>query len=675
MADYLADLSLNYEHPYITVIVQDNTVRYDESTVAVESKDFNGIQVGFFPDGRDGQLLYYTSVDAAINELGSPNYKTHGQAGYNVVNALGTNRCGMYVLNLAADDATIANIVWMVKARIATGGETQLPGGEDGDTNGISLLAAKSGDDYLDTKMYVSFEATHIEGATTEAELRAKLAELYSSELDDEGNMRFPLMMFWRLGKGQSGNNTRIRMSDTTEYDYEPTIHQYQVQVIQPSKTGLAIVERKDGVFDDTALDIYNTDNPSLFIEEVINDIEFGSTKVNMVFDMDSYESLLAMYNAVHTKDTKTVGTFDVLFGKLLTGVEDENLVISDDGSGAGLFSVEGLRLEGGTDGSLAGPNADQVKKDLLIRAFNGDIDARIKSRFSTPADFTLDANYDNDVKRAMVGLATRRMYDCMTYLDSGLLETNTEVINWAKSIYDVYGYNVIKESGCYKFRDLNYTGKIIPMAITHYLAKALPNHMAVYGLSAPFAKDLARLSSKPVANQPSSSSIDAIAPDFVKGTFRPVIDPDSDEIKKEYRKYGVNCYETVDFYTVQRADGITSCREKCDRMLEFNEYVVHRAIKIAYGIMNPKIFKVGEEDDRVRYEKHAKQEIEYQLGDVVRSCEAKFIITASDEKKSLMRLQLRLVLKRVITNGAVIIILDPPNGSGITNNSTDSTT
>ena len=239
MADYLADLSMNYEHPYITVIVQDNTVRYDETVATVESRDFNGIQVGFFPDGRDRKLLYYTSVQAAINELGTPNYKTHGQAAYNVVNALGTNRCGMYVMGLSADDATIANAVWTVKARIATGGVTQPPGSDE-NTDGISLLSARS-DDLLDTKMYVSFESTHIEGATSEAEFRAKLAEMYSSDLDDEGNMCFPLMAFWRLGSGTCGNNTRIRLMDVTEYDYDPERHEYQIQVIQPSTNGLAI--------------------------------------------------------------------------------------------------------------------------------------------------------------------------------------------------------------------------------------------------------------------------------------------------------------------------------------------------------------------------------------------------------------------------------------------------
>lgn len=660
MSDYLADLSMDYEHPYIQVIIQDNTVQYNESTTAVETRDFNAMQVGFFPDGRNGKLLYYTGVNAALNELGNPNFKTHGQAGYNVVNALSTNKCGMYIMGLMPDDATIANVVWMARVKVVSGGTTLLPGGDsDENMDGISTLDAGSKEEDVRAKLEVAFSATHITGATTEAELRTKFAALYTKDIDDEGYITFPLMMFWKLGSGKCGNTTRIRMFDATDYDYEPKHHKYQIQVAQPTQVGLAIVEKKIGVFDETAIDLNSTENPSMFIEDVINDLEYGSNKINMAFDMDSYEAILGMYNSVSTTQM-TVSELDIVFGKLLSGMEDDNIIINDDGSGAGIFTVEGLSLGEGTDGSLDGPNAEEVKTNLLIAAYNGDIDPRIKSRFSTPADINLDAGYDDDVKRSMAGLATRRMWDLMTYLDTGLLETNAEVINWGRNMSNVYGYNVVKESGCYKYRDLKFTGKIIPMTITHYLAKAIPNHMAIYGLTEPFAKELARLSSRPVTNQPSASRLELESPDFVKGTFRPIIDPDMDDIKKEYYKYRINCYETVDFYTVQRSSAITTCRENCDRLLEFNEFIVHGAVKIAYAILASKIYKLGEEADRSRYEKHAQQEINHKYGSVVKSCGVKFIMTASDKKKRLMRLQLSLVMKTVITNGAVIVILNP---------------
>lgn len=658
MADYLEDLSTKYEHPCIRVIVQDNTIRRRDPETVPEAKDFNGIQVGFFPDGRDNVMLYYTSTDQAINELGSPNHKTYGQALYNVVNALDTKNCGMYVMNLKPADATIANAVLMVKARVETNGVVEVPGES---TDGISLLSTRATTKEIATpKLHISFERKTIEGATTEAELSAKIAELYT-DIDDEGNFCVPLLTYWSIPKGRCGNNTRIRMLDSTDYDFNASYHQYKVQVIKPTEIGLAIIESKDVVFDENGKDNSKVDNPSVFIESVINDPEYGSSKVCVAFDVESYEAILSMYNSVHPESEKTTSTFDILFGKLLSGIDDPNIVINDDGTCQGLFTVDGMRLEGGTDGSLEGPNAEEVKKQLLIDAYNGNIDERIKSRFSTPADFNLDAGYDDDVKRAMAGLAILREYDCMTYLDSGLLTTNAEIINWGKNMNEVVGYNVIKESGCFKYRDLNYTGKIIPLTITHFLAKAIPNHMAIYGLTEPFAKELARLSAKPIAsNARISSAAQATPPDFVKGTFRPEISPDNNDIKAEYRKYGINCYETVDYYTVQRADGITTCREMSDRQLEFNEYIFHGAIKIAYELLDSKIFKIGEPEDRARYEKHADAEIKHKFGNLINNVEVKFIVTAKDAKRRLMRLQMTLEFKNVITGGAVIAILEP---------------
>lgn len=644
MADYLEDLSISYEHPYIAVYIQDNTVRYDESSSSITLRDFNGIQVGFFPDGRDGTLLYCTSTDAAINEFGQPNFKTHGQAMYNVVRALDTGKCGMYVMNLRANDACFANAVIMVHARVGTLGM-------DSSLSSSSLPGSTRVMDAANTpKLILSFEKKYIEGATSEAVLKSKIAELYNDQLDDNGAITLPLMAFWKLGRGEVGNKTRIKIVDGTEYDYAQIYHSYLVQVIQPTKTGLSIVEKWNGMVDDSALDITNQNNPSMFIEDIINDLEFGSSKINMMFDMSTLDVLLNMYKSINPESTVGYDTFDCLFGKLIDGTDDQYIVI-DTSNGFALDATTGFALEGGSDGSLASTDpatVAAVKDELLVSAFNGEIDRHIVSRFSSPADFCLDAGYSNTVKRAMAGLATARMYDCMTYIDTGLLETTQEIINWGRDMSDVWAYNLVKEAGCYKYRDIKYTGKVTNMTITHYLAKALPNHMAMYGLTEPFARGLAKLNS-------SGSN-----PDFMRGSFRPVIDPDMDDLKNALRKLRINNYETVNFNSVQRSDAITTCRENSDRLLEFNEYIVHKAISIAYGIMASRIYKLGEETDRQAYEQQARDEIEYQLGSQVRSCEVKFIMTASDIKKRLMRLQLTIVLKRVITGGAVILILNP---------------
>ena len=109
--------TVNYKHPFITIQIFDNT-EFVEEEVNEERKSFNGMQVGFFSGGRDNQLLYMLNRTYNLREFGKPNFKAFGQAAYNVDNALATENCGMYVLNLRPETATFANIVIMVRFKV-----------------------------------------------------------------------------------------------------------------------------------------------------------------------------------------------------------------------------------------------------------------------------------------------------------------------------------------------------------------------------------------------------------------------------------------------------------------------------------------------------------------------------------------------------------------------------
>ena len=97
---------------------------------------------------------------------------------------------------------------------------------------------------------------------------------------------------------------------------------------------------------------------------------------------------------------------------------------------------------------------------------------------------------------------------------------------------------------------------------------------------------------------------------------------------------------------------------------MEFNEYILHRAVKIAYDILESKRYKIGEEEQRLQYQKHAEEEISYQLAAYLRSVNVQFVMTAKDERRSIMRLRMRLVFKTVITRGILEIYLDPRTGT-----------
>ena len=642
---------LQYQHPYIATYLEDNTIYTDTDEVSVPTPSFNGIQVGFFGAGRDNVILYSTNTNMFIEEYGTPNYKLYGQAAYNVVAALNTNQCGMYTLRLLPDDATYANCVIMVDWKVETPAE---------------------GDDPK-PQLYIKFRKANITGARSAAAIRTGAAALYGTELDDEGYNSAPLVTVWQLGRGKYGNSTRLSFSDPMDYDSENnTYRYYQIQVMEYAKTGLTTKERISGCLQDGILDYSNANNPSMFMEDLVNDPELGSQKVNIIVHSDTYEQIYAAYQSAVENYTETEAgailtedELDIITGLLMDGTANPVINLVDNSSEDDYLnpiSVDGFALESGTDGSFDTADSttvENLKTELLIKAFQGGVDKKLTSRFGTPADFCMDANFPEEVKREMGGFAAKREYDAMTYIDTGLLTSTSEIENFLEGMKSITAYNLVKECGTYNYRDASYTGKIIPMSITHWLSGALPRHISIESYTTPFAREDARLYA---------------GTDFVAGTFMPQINPDDHDVKKQIYKYGGNCYETVRNGVVQRSTGITTCTTNSDRKLEFNEYILHRAVKIAYDILNSKLYKIGEEADRLQYQTHAEKEISYQLAAYLRSVTVEFVMTSKDEQRSIMRLRMRLVFKTVITRGILEIYLDPRTGT-VTDADTTATT
>ena len=429
---------LQYQHPYIATYLEDNTIYTDTDEVSVPTPSFNGIQVGFFGAGRDNVILYSTNTDMFIEEYGEPNYKLYGQAAYNAVAALNTNQCGMYTLRLLPDDATYANCVVMVDWKVET---------------------PEEGDDPK-PQLYIKFRKANVTGAKSTAELKTAIAAMYGTELDDEGYNSAPLISFWQLGRGKYGNATRLNFTDPMDYDSEGnTYRYYQIQVMEYAKTGLTTKERISGCLQDGILDHSNSNNPSMFMEDLINDPELGSKKINVMVHSDTYEEIYAAYqSAVENYTEQEAGailnedTLDIITGLLMDGTENPVINLVDNSAEADYLnpiSVDGFAMAGGTDGTFDTGDATTVealKTELLIKAFQGSIDRKLTSRFGTPADFCMDANFPEEVKREMGGFAAKREYDAMTYIDTGLLTSSSEICNFLEGMKSVTAYNLVKE-------------------------------------------------------------------------------------------------------------------------------------------------------------------------------------------------------------------------------------
>lgn len=524
----------------------------------------------------------------------------------------------------------------------------------------------------------ISYYATTIENAFTMEDVLMKFAALYNENMDDAGYYHMPVMLYYALGRGKYGNDLRVKWSDAMDYDGDQTpFKRYCITVMELTKTGLLEREYIRGSINETAWDT-TTDSDGLcaYLKDLTNDVEYGSQKIGLDLVQQTFEKMLELYNTevkAETDEELTMDTFDPIFGADMNGEAIPGIVISsydgDFGQAVNLETIDGFALESGGDGSMsyhprmsAEEQAvyDAAYERALLRAF-GDVqigvdktgkpivepilDKSIRSRYTTPADFMFDANFPNTVKAQMVELAKLREYDCMTYLDSGMCQTATECISWLKSMKDCYAYNVVKDLGCYKYRDAKFTRKVVPMTITHWIAGALPTHLSTYGIGEAFARKRARLKA---------------GTDYIAGSFFPVIDPDDHAIKKDIYKYRGNCYESVNRNSVQRSSAITTCQEKSDRLEEFNEYIVHRAVRLAYDIMNSNLYNTITDEKLLAYTEHAEKQISYNLAGLVTKVTISLVSEPADRKKSIMRLIMHLELATVAKYGAVEIYLDP---------------
>lgn len=604
---------LTYPQPHVVVYVEDNTT-YVETFLAAE-EPVKMIQCGAFSQGRDNRLIYCETYDEFISEFGEPNYKYYGQAGYNVARALKTEYAAAYVMRVMPEDATHANVVVSAKYKVV--------------------------DDDSTKKLEIGYKTSYIQNAKSLEEMQIAFDELRTNAEEDDGYTVVPLFYIYQTGRGVYGNSSRIRLMDATAYD-EPdnTFKCVRLDVLQMRST-LTRLESAYGTFDPDLYDAASKE--SLYLTDLVNDPEEGFTKVNIHINDAGIAAMLKVYNEqVATDAPETISTFDFIFGRDMKGKVNDLIKFTEDT--VDLSETEGVSLYGGSDGAFAidAEGREDAISAQLVNAYAGRLDKTITSRYTTPADFMLDANFDASVKNAMVTLALKREYDAMCYLDCGLLDTIDDVIAWGVENKNIYGYNVIKQCQHYKVRDIDYTGKTIDVTTTYYMAGLIPRHIKTRGLNEPMAME------------------NALLTEAVKGSFAPTIDPDENDIKKELYNLRINWFETVRYNVYQRGVAITTQQATSDRMDEFNEYILHLAVAKATSILRSKIYKLGEEEDRANYTETANRELQYILGPMVRSVTVEFKMSADDERKSILRLALRIVYKTVIKRGIVEIYLDP---------------
>ena len=489
--------------------------RINDNTIRTYSRSANGncdvLAVIMSPKGEDGVI---TTVSNGLEEFddkfGVGPYSIYGQPLINARASAYTNCATMRVLRITAPDASYANIHIFVSYKIE-----DVEGDEPETTKKVMKVRflTSSSDQLTD------LDKLDIVGALPE-------------DLPEDGwiNIAKPFLSVAYIGKGVCGNNISFRISNHPRADKTNAYKNYYFTVFENT------TQKEEFKISFTPDAIVNSN--SIYIENVVNKFGGnGSDYVKVKYNEQILPELYNLYKSeVDPNTTLFQEEFDPFLGinkrlaslsssKYNTFAESKDIAISNfeivddlDLNTIQLNSVLGNKLSNGSDGvfdiSTPKETRDAAISAQYIKAFKGEINRDILSKYRCPLDVAFDANFPKDVKNALADFTATREEDFRTYFDLGIDELerdsaydasmyDTSINFWTMSIDAYYG----------KIKD-PYNQKIIPVTSTYNLSLNLPYHWKKYG-----GKHI-----------PYAGSKYGIIDNYIKGSIYPVYDDSIDQ-------------------------------------------------------------------------------------------------------------------------------------------------
>ena len=387
----------------------------------------------------------------------------------------------------------------------------------------------------------------------------------------------------------------------------------------------------------------------SYFLDDLINDEDEGSTKINVYTDVDNFEKILEVYNTNSENPDLIPETADILFGKNKLGVVINDINIStEQGSTVGtvisLDDVNGIPLESGDNGNF-GPGVDpstkeQAIEDGYLAAFSGKLDKGVLSTRRFPVRYFYDANYSENVKSALIALVNKRE-DCQLYLDAGIQPSTEAILTWAEQLKGKRGRLISTECQHYDIKD-PLTGKRITMTTTYFLASIMSRVLEENGLNTAITGEAyAKLSG------------------HIKNSLYPIIDADDKEVKEKLYNLRVNYFEAIGENSFIRATQSTSQEINSD-LSEENNMRVTLDIKRNLEAMNlSKIYNLAEPEDRKLFKEAADRLIAEYRG-MCRDAQVDFAMNSYEEERSILHCYLSIVFKSMVKVGIIEIDINP---------------
>ena len=504
--------------------------------------------------------------------FGEPNFARHGQPLLQAQTLI-NNGAQVLAKRVVADDATLANLVILAKVK-----QTEV---QKRDNMGNPLYATPEGGEsttaegntpIMLNKCHIEYELQTVSENHNDIEdLKASALALadYDEKEDTEDHV-YPVALIADNGRGVSSKKIKITSNITGSRNRNYL--SYVFSVIENS----TVVEST--VF---------TLNP-----------ELNSSTTNLALDSVS---------KTYLKEVKAFTFDDVMvefleFVKKLSGIEDidnTDVLFGKDKKGQGIDVFEmtgevnlaipvGMPLQSGSNGDFGNfPLKSESYTTKMTEAFNGTFTKDIYDVDNILLDVILDANYPDEVKKAIETLVDFRE-DCVFLRDLGTgLFTAEDIIakasDAAKSRYiAVYGnsYDVINP----------YSKKQITVTPGYSLARILPKHLSEKRHS-------------PLAGQLHGFVFD----DIVEGTvnFLPKIIPGKDQ-KEELFEKRINFISY--FNNIATMESEYTTQEDYTGFSFLNNTLAVQEIIKAIRIHCPKArYSFMEEDDLTKYEEDVK--------------------------------------------------------------------
>lgn len=220
--------------------------------------------------------------------------------------------------------------------------------------------------------------------------------------------------------------------------------------------------------------------------------IPAGSIAINTVIVqpiMLAFETARASIANASTSNT----TKSAIIAAVTNNIIDAQLAVT-----AALANTYNLRLQNfdnfipfltGTDGSIAEGVAGRTTtiNNLLISAYQGTLAPEMTNKRETPYDLVLDANYSTNVKNAIVTLCTAIRDDIFGIVDTGITANPQQAIDFRRGSMTVNDYRIAIYTQNLSVYD-EYTGKVIPVTSTNFLAGKIPQNDVQFGIHFPLA-------------------------------------------------------------------------------------------------------------------------------------------------------------------------------------------